>query len=231
MGCCPEPMEETPYFDGLIDVPRVGRPRNEANVRALMDCLLPRDDDSPGALEAGAMALLQLDAFTGIAQAQGLLPDLPDPLKATLLDLEPVLIDVIGEELDRQGADIDGLRAFSDLPRARQEQRVQEMFLDAQVRPVVEFARAVCFLAYLGAVENDVGLVAIGYSQFEDFDNGVAVRGYPRTRDGRLIDVDTEDLVALAATGNIDDYTFNERPLPTDDDDLSGIIDAAGYLL
>ena len=50
VGCGPEPMEETPYFDGLIDVPRVGRPRNEANVRALMDCLLPRDDDSPGAL-------------------------------------------------------------------------------------------------------------------------------------------------------------------------------------
>jgi hypothetical protein len=90
--------------------------------------------------------------------------------------------------------------------------------------------RAACFTSFLGAIDSDAGLRAVGFPAFEDMAAGIAVSGYPRTRDGRLIDAETEDLDALARAGELDDYTYNLQPEPTPGDDLSLVINADGDL-
>jgi hypothetical protein len=86
------------------------------------------------------------------------------------------------------------------------------------------------FLAWLGAVRSDIGLVAIGYPPFENHADGLAVSGYPRTTDGRLVDAEAEDLAALAASGELDDYTYNQVPAATAGVDLDDVLDARGDL-
>ena len=45
-----------------------------------------------------------------------------------------------------------------------------------------------------------------------------------------LIDAATEDLDALALTGQLDDYTYNLDPAPTSGDDLSAVLGPTGDL-
>ena len=67
-----------------------GRDRIAANVKALMDVLLPAERDaagapvSPGALEVGAYELLELRSLLAAADAQGLLPAMPGAVRDAL---------------------------------------------------------------------------------------------------------------------------------------------------
>lgn len=232
----PEATGDAPSGPRLPELPDVDPYAPADNLKALMDLLLPAERDasgrltSPGAVEAGALELLQLQRFIPLAQGQGLLPALPPALAETAAALDPALVAFLSAELDAVASEVQPFTSFKDLKPGEQRRAVLLAQDDPERRAVIRFVRAVSMLAYLGAVVNDVGLRAVGYPPFEDFVAGIAVSGYPRTPSGRLIDPAREDLAALAAAGELDDYTYNQAPAPTGGDDLSSVIDDAGDL-
>lgn len=207
------------------------------NVRALMDIFIPaeRDDSleliAPGALEAGAMEMLELSRFLPSARALALLPETATAGFEDLETFDAALRGLLSADLDALSFGQHPLTPFRNLERHEQEAVVRDAMEDPLTRPLLLFARAAAFIAFLGATHNDLGLVYAGFPPFEDFEGGVANRGYPRTPDGRVVDVETEDLAELAARGELEDYTYNLAPPPTEDDDLSDILDANGDLL
>ena len=206
------------------------------NVRAAFDVLLPAERDgsgrvvSPGAVEAGAFELLELDRFLPLARAQGLLPVLPPGLADAASGLNPALVGLLSVELDAMAAEVRPLTYFKDLSLDEKKRAVALAVDTPERRPVIRFLRSVGLLAFLGAVINDDGLRALGYPPFESFDEGIANSGYPRTTSGRRVDPEREDLDALAAAGDLDDYTYREAPSPTEGDGLSTVIDSSGDL-
>ena len=243
-GCGPSGSDDpAPDFALPAQVPggEVGeRARHADDVDALCDVLLPTERNpagevlSPGAREADVDGALRIEDFVALATAQGLLPPLPDvDVRRFAVDLhaKEAFRALLNTELGVLASRHRPLTAFRDLPRELQEAIVEEAFDDEAQRPLLLVMRAACFLAFLGAVTNDVGLRAVGFPPFEDFADGRAVSGYPRTKSGRLVDVAKEDLRKLAAKGDLDDYTYNRDPAPTSGDDLSTVLDAAGDLL
>jgi hypothetical protein len=160
-----------------------------------------------------------------------LLPPLPEADVRRLGGASDLFRAALNAELAVLAARERPLTAFRDLPRATQERIVTEAFDDDARRPLMLVARAACFLAFLGAITNDVGLRYAGFPPFESFADGLAVSGYPRTKSGRLVDASKEDLPSLAAKGDLDDYTYNRAPALTAGDDLSTVLDADGDLL
>jgi len=230
-----EPREKITLPDEL---PNVGPGRAANNVRALMDILLPAEFNdagamtSPGAVASGAFDVLSFDQFVPLAQAQGLLGPLPPGFAEDADELDGFLVEFLGTELDQMAGDVRALTPFHQLSRLEQHDLVRDAYDDPLRYPIVEFVRGICFLAYLGAVTSDIGLVDVGYPPFDDFGAGVANRGYPRRKTTQApIDTEAEDIETLRALGDVDDYTFNEVPLPTPQDDLSTVIDAFGDLL
>jgi hypothetical protein len=207
------------------------------DVAALCDVLLPTTTDghgvllSPGAREVDVDGVLRIQDFVAVATAEGLLPPLPDTAVARLSGAAEAFRAAANAELAALAARHQPLTAFRDLPRALKEQIVADALDDETQRPLVLVIRAACFLAFLGAVTNDLGLRAVGFPPFESFADGVAVSGYPRTKSGRLVDATKENLSALAAKGDLDDYTYNREPAPTAGDPLASVLDAAGDLL
>jgi hypothetical protein len=207
------------------------------DVDALCDVLLPAERDaggkvvSVGAREAGVAEVLRVASFVPLAQAQGLLPPLPDTVMRRLADLNGGFRDALNAALAAAALLQRPLTTFRELPRALQEAAVDQAWNDPAQRPALLVVRAACMTAYLGAVVNDLGLRDVGFPPFESFADGLAVSGYPRTKSGRLVDAATENLQQLDAAGDLDDYTYNREPAPTPGDDLSRILDAAGDLL
>jgi hypothetical protein len=197
------------------------RSRYADDVDALCDVLLPTELDasgkvvSPGAREADVDGALRIEDFVAIATAQGLVPPLPEADVARLSGAADAFRAALNVELAALATRHRPLTSFRDLPRATQEQIVVDAFDDDVQRPLVIVARAACFVAFLGAVTNDVGLRAVGFPPFESFADGLAVSGYPRKN----------------AKGQLDDYTYNRAPAPTPAEDLTRILDAAGDLL
>ena len=206
------------------------------DVAALCDVLLPSEIDangkvlSPGAREVDVDGALRIEDFVAVASAQGLFPRLPDADVERLGTAIDAFRAALNAELAVLAARERPLTAFRDLPRAAQEQIVADAFEDDARRPLVLVARAACYLAFLGAITNDVGLRYVGFPPFESLDDGLAVSGYPRTKSGRLVDATKEDLASLAAKGDLDDYTYNRAPAATAGDDLSLVLDASGDL-
>ncbi len=209
----------------------------EATLLAAFDVLLPSERDAegrvivPGANDVGTLDMLALANFVPAARQLNLLPVLP-----AILDRAPETFDeavrfVLAADLDALAFDQRPFTAFRHLPRELQEAALDEGFADPERAVGLTFLRAACFLAYLGGSDSKAGLVAIGFPPFEDAAANIAVRGYPRTTDGRLVDAETEDLAALAAQGVLDDYTYNLAPAPTLGEDLATLIDANGDLL
>lgn len=239
ISACSGDGERPPPPDWVVDEPPSSGapiPAFADAVDALLDVMLPaeRGPDgallSPGALEAGANGLLALDDFARLAAARGLLAPLSDDVLALLAQGSVAFRATLAAELDLLATWQRPLSGFRDLPRHLQEAAVDDGMGDDALRPLLEVARVAAFLAWLGAVRSDVGLVAIGYPPFEDHADGLAVSGYPRTTDGRLVDAETEDLGALAASGELDDYTYNQAPTPTAGLDLDDVLDARGDL-
>jgi hypothetical protein len=203
---------------------------------ALFDVILPAERDAkgnvttPGAREAGAMDVLRLKDFVPLATARGWIPPAPDAVTKTLADVDGAFRAALVADLDLRALAYDALTTFRDLPRKEQEDIVARAFDDPARRPGMLLVRAACFAAWLGAITSDLGLRAIGFPPFEDWDARLAVSGYPRTKGGRLVDPTIENLPALAASGQLDDYTFNRAPEPTPGEDLSTILDASGDL-
>lgn len=239
LSACAGDHERPPPPDWVVDEPpsqNAPTPAFADAVDASLDVFLPaeRDDSgkvvSPGALEAGAGDLLALDDFARLAAARGLLAPFPEDVLALLDQGSAVFRAALNTELDVLATWQRPLTGFRDLPRWLQEAAIDDGMGDARVRPMLEVARVAAFLAFLGAVRSDVGLVAIGYPPFEDHADGLAVSGYPRTFAGRLVDAETEDLDALAASGELDDYTYNQAPAATGGVDLDDVLDARGDL-
>ncbi len=204
---------------------------------ALCDVLLPAERDSAGKLlsvgarEAGVAKVLRVASFVPLAQAQGLLPPLPDSVMTRLADLDGAFRNALNVALDAAALVQKPLTKFQDLPRALQEAAVDQAFADPAQKSALLIVRAACMTAYLGAVESDAGLKDVGFPPFESFADGRAVSGYPRTKSGRLVDAKSESLQQLDANGDLDDYTYNREPEPTTGDDLSHVLDANGDLL
>ncbi len=202
-GDAPE-LDDPPLDPGPPPPPA----RYGSNLRALMETLLA------GSPAAGAERVLSIESFVFIARAQGLLPGVPLDFSA------PATFDesfhrILDADLNALAALERPLTAFRELPPELREAAVQAAFDDPLRAPSLLFVRAACFIAYLGAVYSDLGLVAIGFPPFEDFEDRLAVSGYPRTR----------------ASGEVEDYTYNRDPAPTPGDDLSLVIDANGDLI
>jgi len=189
------------------------------NVDALLDVLLPAERDprgvvtQPGAREVGAGALLDFQTFVPLAQTQALVPALPDELARLLDDFDMALRAALNIDLDVLASLQEPLTPFRSLSRARQEAAIDEAFDDPARRPLYALVRAVAFAAYLGAGSSDAGLVAVGYPPFDDFNDGLALTGYPRTIDGVLVD-----------------YTYNLEPETTTGVDLGQVLDPGGDL-
>ncbi len=207
------------------------------NVEALMNIFIPTERDASGelvavgALEAGAMQMLEFSRFLPSARALALIPETATPGFEDLETFDAALRGLLSADLDALAFGQHPLTPFRNLARHEQEAVVQDAMQDPLTRPLLVFARAAAFIAFLGATHNDLGLIYAGFPPFEDFEAGVANRGYPRTSDGRLVDVDTEDLAALAARGELEDYTYNLEPPPTAGDELSDVLDENGDLL
>lgn len=209
----------------------------EATLMAAFDVLLPSERDadgqlvSPGANDVGTLDMLRLANFVPAARRLNLLPGLPAVLDRTPEAFDEAVRFVLAADLDALAFAQRPFTAFRRLPRALQEAALDEGFEDPERAVGLTFLRAACFLAFLGGSESKIGLEAIGFPKFEDPGANIAVRGYPRTIDGRLVDANTEDLAALAAQGVLDDYTYNRAPAPTAGEDLSALLDAHGDLL
>lgn len=193
----------------------------EDNVDAAFESILPAERDAsgkvivPGAREAGAGRVLSEQGFGLFALAVGFVPTLPPRIVSLLEDAGDAFRDAVNVELDLLAAARRPLTAFRDLDPALREEVVAAAFDDDGVRPSMLLVRAACFTAYLGAVTSDVGLRAVGFPAFENWDDGIAVSGYPRK----------------TTTGAVDDYTYARDPDPTAGDDLTAVVDAAGDLV
>ncbi len=193
----------------------------EDSTDALLDVLIPADRDAkgvvtcPGAREVSAGRLFGDKELVSLAQGLGFLPALSDDALTAATTSEGGLRDALNAALDLAAARERPLTAFKDLPKDVMSRVVGTMFDDAThlgTGALMEAARVVAFVAYLGAVYDDGGLVAVGFPPYESFADGLALSGYPRTTSGRLVDATKEDLHALAAKGELDDYTWNEAP-------------------
>ncbi len=222
---------QTPTAEGLKTV--------EKNIKQLMDLLLPsagarltQDNtnvpSSRGALDAEAYQLLAIGEFLPTARALGFIRSVPREIETLSVGFDDALRQIISTDLDALTArDFPG-STFLSLTRPGQEAVVEAGFAEPFTRPAMVYVRAVSFAAYLGAIRNDVGLIEIGFPPFENFAAGVAVRGYPRTYDGRLIDLATEDLRELARLDLLDDYTYNREPSTAGTEDLPEVLNADG---
>jgi hypothetical protein len=170
-----------------------------------MDALLS------GSVEAGAERVLSLDNFVFLARAQGLLPNVAADFEAPG-GFDEAFHRLLNADLDALAFLQRPLTEFRHLPPHLMEAAVKAGFDDPALAPQLGFVRAACFLAFLGAVHSDAGLVAIGFPPFEDFEQKIAVSGYPR----------------LLASGATDDCTYNRAPDPTPGEDHSLVIDANG---
>lgn len=229
--------DKTPVPLDPLGPPSPLGPRGESsNLRALLEVLIPAERDPsgalivPGAIEAGAERLVILDNFLTIARSISLLPRLPERFPTSGLDFDLALQRFLGADLDLLAEKQRPLTPFKDLPRPLQEAAVAAGFEDPGIQPMLLYVRAAAWFAFLGGVTSDLGLVAAGFPPYEDLGRGIAVRGYPRTPAGRLIDAEREDLAALAAAGQLDDYSYNRAPEPTPGDDLSLVFDERGDL-
>lgn len=206
------------------------------SVDALFDVLLPTERDAAGkvlvagARDAGVDRVLRTESFIQLAIAQGLVRPIADEVVKGIEDLSGAVRTMMNRRLDALATLEKPQAAFHELPLGLQTAIVARLFDDDAARPLMLVLRAVAFVAYLGAVESDVGLRALGFPAFESLGDGRAVSGYPRTRSGRLVDAKNESLVVLAAAGELDDYTLNRAPVPTVGDDLSLVLDAQGDL-
>ena len=189
------------------------------SVDALWDVLLPTEYDAdggviaPGAREAGVDHVLAGDNLLRAATDLGLIGRLDEATLSLFDDFGGVARVALNDALDTAAALEKPLAPFSALSAAQRDAVVQRGFDDDRTAPLLQAARAACWLAFLGAVTSDVGLRAVGFPAFEDFAAGVAVSGYPRTTNGQP-----------------DDYTYDRAPMATAGDDLSTIVDANGDL-
>jgi hypothetical protein len=185
----------------------------------------------PGAREARVDRVLDIGRFAPLAVALGFIPTLPEVATAAITASGDAFRAALGAELDALAALEQPLTPFKDLPRARQEVIVMRAFDDDRLALSLLLVRAACMAAYAGGIASDVGMQEMGFPPFEDLADGLAVSGYPRTRsDGRLLDPARDNLAAIAAKGDLDDYTYNEAPAVTPGDDLSLHLDAFGDL-
>jgi hypothetical protein len=239
LGCEPSvpPLILDPKLpDQIPGEPVVPRGMYSDSVDALFDVLVPGERDAagkllvPGARESGADRVLRTENFLELAIAQGLVRPISDELIRGFEDLAGAVRTMLNQRLDALATLEKPQAKFHELPARIQAAVVQRLFDDDASRPLMLVMRAVAFVAFLGAVESDAGLRALGFPPFENLGDGRAVSGYPRTRAGRLIDVKLENLGLLAASGDLDDYTFNRAPIPTVGDDLSLVLDATGEL-
>ncbi len=211
------------------------------SVDAAFETLLPAERDangvvvSPGAREAGADRVLATEGFGLLALAQGYAPGVPERVITLLKRSGNAFRVAANAELDALASLRRPLVPFRDLSASQRHEialaALDDPAHDPAHRATLLILRAACFSAYLGAVTSDVGLHAVGFPKFEDWETRLAVSGYPRTKSGRLLDAERDDLAALAAKGDLDDYTFNREPAATVGDDLSAVVDANGDLV
>jgi hypothetical protein len=218
VGCRPSSELRPPMLPDQTAGEGPAAPHTDS-VDALWDVLLPTEYDAAGnviaagAREAGVDHVLAGENLLRAATELGLVSRLQEPVLALFDDFGGVARAALNQALDAAAALEHPLASFATLSPAQQDAVVQRGFDDERSAPLLRAARAACWLAYLGAVTSDVGLRAVGFPAFEDFDHGVAVSGYPRM-----------------TAGAADDYTYNQAPMPTVGDDLSLIVDANGDL-
>ncbi len=207
------------------------------NVDALFDVLVPAEHDESGAVtrsgarEVFADQVLGIENFVGLAIAQGFLPMAAESVAGSLTGLATGFRSAMNQQLDAFALVEKPLTPFRDLSRNAKERIVVRAFADKITAPGFQILRAAALTGFLGAVHSDAGLVQLGFPPFENFADGLAVSGYPRTRSGRRVDAAKEDLAKLAAAHELDDYTYNRPPAATPGGELSGVLDANGDLL
>ena len=189
-------------------------PKYSDSVDALFDVLLPAEKQSPGAREVNVDAVMRTEGLVRLAIAQGFIAPMAQTLVSAFDQLATSARVALNRDLDLLASFELPLTPFSQLPPATQVAVVSRAFDDPLRRPTLLVVRAVCFLAYLGGGQSDLGLRTLGFPKFENLGDGLAVSGYPRMTEGK-----------------VDDYTFNQQPAPTNGDDLSLVLTPEGDLL
>ena len=195
-------------------------PRYADSVDALFDVLLPAERNvngavvTVGALEVNVDAVFRTEGLVRLAIAQGFIAPIANTVVDALDGFNAAARTALNRDLDLLASFESPLTPFSELPTATQNTIIARAFEDPLQKPTLLVVRAVCCLAYLGGGPSDLGLRTLGYPAFENLADGLAVSGYPRM-----------------TNGHPDDYTYNQRPAPTNGDDLSLVLDAQGDLL
>lgn len=190
------------------------------SVDALFDVLLPAERTAtgvvtnPGAREVNVDAVMRTEGVVRLAIAQGFIAPMAETLVSVLDQLATSARVALNRDLDLLASLEMPLTPFSHLPTKTQIAVVARAFEDPVRKPTFLVIRAVAFLAYLGGGPSDLGLRTLGFPKFENLADGLAVTGYPRMTDGQ-----------------VDDYTFNQQPPPTNGDDLSLVLTPEGDLL
>jgi hypothetical protein len=207
------------------------------NVDALFDLFIPAERSpegtllSAGARECMAERVLRIENFARLALARGLLPQSAERAANELAGGVDAFREAVNLTLDAWSAVERPLARFRDLSQDAQARVIGRAFDDPARAPAMLLLRAAAFTGYLGGIESDLGLRAVGHPAFEAFGDGLAISGYPRAAGGRLVtDMRRENLSALAAKGLLDDYTYNLAPGVTAGLDLARVLDANGDL-
>jgi hypothetical protein len=146
-------------------------------LNALFDVLIPTEgDQNPGAVESQALEFFRSDALLRTGIGLGYIRDITNTpvadLTSSLLEIKVVLA------LDLHAKKFGILKNFAGLTRDEQEKVVAGLFADPIMGPIMDLVRAATMFAYVGAVYNDKGLVAMGIPPYEDREGFWHNRGY-----------------------------------------------------
>jgi hypothetical protein len=146
-------------------------------LNALFDILIPsQGEGNPGAVESKAVDFFRSDALLKTGIGLGYIRDISNTpiadLTSSLLEIKVVLA------LDLHAKRYGILKNFVGLSRGEQEQVVAELFADPLMGPVMDLVRAATMFAYVGAVYNDKGLVAMGIPPYQDHQGFWHNRGF-----------------------------------------------------
>ncbi|MGE0171990.1 MAG: hypothetical protein AB7T49_04365 [Oligoflexales bacterium] len=144
---------------------------------ALFDVLIPSQGEAnPGAVESKAVDFFRSDALLRTGIGLGYIKDISNTPLATATSA--LLEGQVCLTLDLHAKRFGILKIFAGLSRTEQEQVVKDCFADPVFGPVMDLVRASAMFAYVGAIYNDKGLVAMGIPPYEDREGFWHNRGY-----------------------------------------------------
>ena len=160
----------------------------ERSVKALMNVFIPSEGpQAPGALEARSYELLSIKDYMSPVVELGYIQDLPPAVQGVVLNMarnsnnldeqirNALTLDLDAAVLAKFG---NATKTFEDLSLTEQTHIVEEKYQLLEVRPLYDFVRATCMLAFLAAPLSDAGFQYIGMGPYADMAKRIHNTGY-----------------------------------------------------